>query len=139
MQLATFYPVIKLVHVTAVAVTGSLFILRFVWMWQETLQQRGRWVRTLPHVNDTLLLISGLTMAWLSGQLPLQAPWLTAKLFVLLAYILFGALALRHGKSARVRRWSGYAAIGCYFYIVSIALTRNPFPSIDAIIQRLGM
>jgi uncharacterized membrane protein SirB2 len=139
MQLAAYYSTIKLIHVTTVVLTGSMFLLRFVWMQQGTLQQRGRWVRTLPDVNDSVLLLSGLTMAMMIGQSPLQSPWLTAKLFTLLAYILFGAFALRYGRTLRIRRWSGYAAIACYLYIVCIALTHSPLPTCGALMQRLGL
>jgi uncharacterized membrane protein SirB2 len=138
-QLAAYYPDIKLIHVTTVLLTGSLFLLRFIWMQQGTLRQRGRWVRTLPDINDSVLLISGLSLAILIGQYPLQWPWLTAKLITLIAYILFGAYALRHGKTLRRRRWSGYAAIACYLYIVSIALTHSPLPTVGALMLRLGL
>lgn len=139
MQLAAYYPTIKLIHVTTVVLTGSLFLLRFIWMQQGTLQLRGRWIRTLPHINDTLLLFSGLTLASLIGQYPLQTPWLSAKLFTLIAYILLGSLAIKHGTSLRARRWSGYAAIICYLYIVSIALTHSPLPSFELLIQSIGV
>jgi uncharacterized membrane protein SirB2 len=139
MQLASYLPTIKLVHITTVILTGSLFLQRFVWMQQGTLRQRGRWILTLPHINDTLLLISGLTMASLIGQYPLQTPWLTTKLFTLIAYILFGSYALKRGTSLRIRCWSGYAAIVCYLYMVSVALTRSPLPSFETLIQRLGI
>lgn len=138
-QLAAYYPTIKLIHVTTVVLTGSMFLLRFIWMQQGTLQQRGRWVRTLPDINDSVLLISGLTLAVLIGQYPLQSPWLTAKLFTLIAYILFGAYALRYGSTLRMRRWSGFAAIACYLYIVSIALTHSPLPTVDALMQRMSL
>ncbi|MCU7843088.1 MAG: SirB2 family protein [Candidatus Thiodiazotropha sp. (ex Monitilora ramsayi)] len=133
-----FYPILKIIHVTTVVITGSLFTLRFVWMSQGTLQQRGRWVDTVPHVNDTLLFVSGLMIASIIGQLPLQASWLTAKLFILLAYIVLGSIALKRGKSTQIRLWSGYAAIACYLLIISIALTRNPVPDIGVLMQRLG-
>jgi uncharacterized membrane protein SirB2 len=78
-------------------------------------------------------------MAAILGQLPMVAPWLTGKLFVLLAYILFGSLALKHGHRRRLRIASGIAAIGCYLYIVSIALTRDPTPGLPALLSRLGL
>lgn len=138
-QLASYYPTLKLIHITTVVLTGSMFLLRFIWMQQGTLQLRGRWVRTLPDINDSVLLISGLTLAILIGQYPLQTSWLTAKLFTLIAYILFGAHALRYGKTPRMRRWSGYAAITCYLYIVSIALSHSPLPTVGALMQQMAL
>jgi uncharacterized membrane protein SirB2 len=139
MDTASLYPYIKLVHVTTVIITGSLFLLRFVWMLQNPLEQKGAWVRSLPHYNDTVLFISGLSMAAIIGQLPMQAPWLTAKLFVLLAYILLGSLALRRGRQIWVRRTAGAAAISCYLYIITIALSRDPTPTLQGLLSRFGI
>ncbi len=137
MDMTSLFPYIKVLHVTTVVVTGSLFLLRYVWMLQGRLEQRGAWVRTLPHYNDTLLFLSGLAMASIIGQLPMQAPWLTTKLFVLLAYIVLGSLALRRGRIRWVMTTAGIAAFGCYLYIIAIALTRDPVPSPEAVWSRL--
>lgn len=139
MDLASFHPYLKLLHITTVVITGSLFLLRFVWMLQGRLEQRGTWVNTLPHYNDTLLFISGLAMASILDQLPMQAPWLTSKLFVLLAYILLGSLALRWESQRWLRGMAGVAAISCYVYIIAIALSRDPTPTLQAIMSRFGM
>ena len=139
MDTATLYPYIKLVHVTTVLITGGLFLLRFVWMLQNRLEQRGAWARTLPHYNDTVLFLSGLLMAAIIGQLPMQAPWLTTKLFVLLAYILLGSLALKRGRQRWLRSTTGVAAVACYLYIVAIALSRDPTPTLQGLLARFGM
>ncbi len=139
MDTVSLYPYIKLLHVTTVIITGSLFLLRFVWMLQGRLEKRGAWVRTLPHYNDTLLFISGLSMAWIIDQLPLQAPWLTAKLLVLLAYILLGSLALRRGHLPWLKKIAGVAAICCYLYIIAIALSRDPTPTLPGLLSRFGI
>jgi uncharacterized membrane protein SirB2 len=128
MDWSSLYPVLKLLHLTTVVITGTLFLLRFVWMWQDRLAAKGPWVYTLPHYNDTILFLSGLAMAAIIGELPMVAPWLTTKLFVLLAYILLGSLALRRGPRRWLRISSGIAAIGSYLYIVSIAFTHDPTP-----------
>jgi uncharacterized membrane protein SirB2 len=138
MDLTAYFPLLKSIHITTVVITGSLFILRFVWMSQGTLHLRGRWVETVPHVNDTLLFISGLMTASVIGELPLQAPWLTTKLFILLAYIVLGSIALKRGRSTKIRLWSGYAAILCYLTIIAIALTRSPLPNFSQLRQALG-
>jgi uncharacterized membrane protein SirB2 len=80
-----------------------------------------RWVRTLPHVVDSALLLSGVTMLWLYRWWPQEQPWLMAKLTALLVYILLGALALRQG-----RPWQVLAALAVFAYIASVALTRTP-------------
>lgn len=130
---------LKLLHVTTVLITGGLFLLRFTWMLQDKLAHQTAWIRTLPHYNDTLLLTSGLTMALLQDQLPLPAPWLASKLCLLLLYILLGSLALRWGRRRWIRATAGVAAIGCYLYIIGIALSRDPIPTFQGLISRFGI
>jgi len=67
-------------------------------------------------------------MAVLTHQYPLQQPWLTAKVTALLAYILFGMVALKWGSTLRIRIIAGFFAFASVSYIISSALTRNPFP-----------
>ena len=83
---------------------------------------------TLPQVNDTLLLISGLAMAQRLQQYPFTQPWLTTKLVALLAYIVLGSIALKRGRTWRQRALAGVLAIGCFGYIVTVALTRSAMP-----------
>jgi uncharacterized membrane protein SirB2 len=66
-------------------------------------------------------------MAWMSGQYPFVNGWLTAKLCGLLAYILFGMMALKRGRTLAMRTRYFWLALLAYAYIVSVALTRSPF------------
>lgn len=87
-----------------------------------------RWVRTLPHVVDTLLLASALIMALMTGQYPFAAGWLTAKVLALAVYIGLGMVAMRFGRTRKIRAAAWLAAQAVFFYIVAVALTRNPLP-----------
>jgi uncharacterized membrane protein SirB2 len=135
----SLYPWLKNIHVSTVILSGLLFLLRYLWMAQDSLGQRGRWVRVVPHVNDSLLLISGITMATLIKQYPLVDGWLTAKLLALLCYIVIGSIALKRGRTRRLRIWSGPLAIVCYLYILAVALSRSPIPDLDLILLRLSV
>jgi uncharacterized membrane protein SirB2 len=120
------YLALKHLHVTCVVLSGLGFGLRGIWMLVDSPLARHRLARILPHVVDTLLLGSALTMAWMSGQYPFVNGWLTAKLFGLIAYILLGVMALRRGRSKAIRARYLVLALMAYAYIVSVALTRNP-------------
>lgn len=124
-----WYPAIKATHITCVLLSFSLFFLRGVWMIVESPLLERRWVKIVPHVNDTLLLVAGLAMAFMIGQYPFVDGWLTAKVFGLIAYILLGTIGLKRGKTKSVRIGFWVAAQAVFFYIVSVALTRsvNPF------------
>jgi uncharacterized membrane protein SirB2 len=120
------YLALKHLHVTCVVLSGLGFGLRGWWMLRESSLRQHRLTRIMPHIVDTLLLGSALSMAWMSGQYPFVNSWLTAKFFGLLAYILFGTMALKRGRTKAIRaRWFCLALLA-YGYIVSVALTRNP-------------
>lgn len=122
------YLLLKHLHVTCVVLSGAGFALRGFWMLRESAMLEHRAVRILPHFVDSLLLGSALWMAWQSTQFPFVQAWLTAKLFGLLAYILLGTMALKRarGRTARARYFA--AALLAYAYIVSVALSRQPWP-----------
>ncbi|MCF6282348.1 MAG: SirB2 family protein [Candidatus Polarisedimenticolaceae bacterium] len=128
MTLVELFPYIKGLHITTVVITGGLFLLRFIWMINGTLQRRGNWVRRLPATNDTILLACGLAMTTIIHQYPFIHGWLTAKVVALLAYIIFGVIALRLGKGQKIRIIAGIFALLCYGYIISAALKHDPFP-----------
>ena len=88
--------------------------------------QFRKWVRILSPTIDTLLLASAIYQAILISQYPLTHHWLTAKVVALLFYIALGMLALTYGRTKRIRITAWLAALGCFGYIVSVALTRNP-------------
>jgi len=120
------YSVLKAVHVTCVAVSYVLFVVRGIWMMRDSPMLARRWVKVLPHLNDTVLLAAAIALAIMLRQYPFVNGWLTAKLLALVLYILLGILALKPGrpKAARIAAW--IAAQAVFFYIVAVALTRNP-------------
>ena len=60
--------------------------------------------RTLPHINDTLLLLAAIAMAWIAHLNPLEHNWLMAKLIGLILYILLGSIATLINAGEHVRR-----------------------------------
>jgi uncharacterized membrane protein SirB2 len=121
------YGAVKTLHVTAVTLSLAGFFVRGAGSLAGAAWARGRIARTLPHLVDTVLLASALTLAWMLRHAPGQAPWLTAKVLALLAYIGFGMLVLRPGRPRAVRTAAWVAAIGTAAYIVSVALTKTPW------------
>lgn len=123
------YLLLKHLHVTCVVLSGAGFALRAYWMLAGSPLLLHRLTRSLPHLVDTLLLGSALLMAWMSGQYPFVHGWLTAKVLGLLAYIGFGMMALKRGRTRVVRLRFVVLAVLAYTYIVSVALSRNPLLS----------
>jgi uncharacterized membrane protein SirB2 len=126
-----FYSLLKTIHISCVVLSLSGFILRGIWMMQASSLLRHPLTKRLPHVIDTLLLASALIMAYLSVQYPFQETWLTAKLFALIVYILLGMIALRFGKTVKIRALAWGFAVLVFLYIVLVALTKNSTPFVS--------
>lgn len=119
------YLAIKHLHMTCAALSGFFFFVRGSWMLLDSPKLQQRWVKIAPHIVDTILLASALTMAVWSSQYPFVQNWLTAKLLALIAYILLGTVALKRGKTKTVRTIAFVAALAVFGYIVKVALTRQ--------------
>lgn len=122
------YLALKHLHVTCVVLSGLGFCLRGFWMLRGSPWLGHRLTRRVPHVVDSLLLGSALGLAAWSSQWLFAQAWLTAKFFGLLAYILLGTLALKRGPTQAVRTACFGLALLTYGYIVSVALSRQPWP-----------
>ena len=119
------YATVKLVHQVAVALSLTGFFVRGAASLGGARWVVGRSARTLPHIVDSVLLLSALALAWLLRLTPADAPWLTAKISGLLAYIGLGVVALRPGQPRAVRALAWLAALATAGWIVSVALTKN--------------
>ena len=117
---------LKAVHVGSAVLSIAGFVLRGVWMQQGSPLLRAHVTRVLPHVVDTVLLLSAIALALRIAQYPFVHAWLTAKVLALLAYIVLGSIALKYGRSRRVRALSYGLALGVFLYIVAVAIARNP-------------
>ena len=122
------YGLLKHFHLATIAITLTLFVLRGVWMMADSPRLQARWVRIVPHVNDTLLLASGIGLAVLIHQYPLVHGWLTAKLLALILYIVLGTVALKRGRTKGTRIAAWVAALLVLAYIVAVAIAHAPFP-----------
>jgi len=119
---------LKLVHQTTALISIVGFSLRGTLMLMDSALLQRRWMRTWPHLVDTLLLVSGLWMAINLHLHPGNSPWLGAKLIALLVYIALGFVALRLGKTRRIRIGAFIGAIACFGYILMAATSRSVLP-----------
>lgn len=121
------YSLIKSLHLATVSFSITFFILRGLWRFNGSQWYRKKWVRRLSQFNDTVLLLCGITMAVIIQQYPFVHLWLTAKLLLLIVYILLGMVALHWAKSKKWQLVAWLSAIGVYAYLVTTALNRTPY------------
>ncbi|MGQ0585852.1 MAG: SirB2 family protein [Gammaproteobacteria bacterium] len=117
---------LKLVHLAFATLSVALFALRGVWMLRESPLREARWTRVVPHVIDTVFLATGIWLALRIGQYPFVQPWLTAKVFGLVAYIILGSIALKRGPTRAIRATAFVAALAVFAWIVGVARARHP-------------
>jgi uncharacterized membrane protein SirB2 len=121
-----FYPQIKLVHVLAVLLSGTLFATR-----GAAVLAGARWpmwtpVRYASYVIDTTLLTAALMLFGMLPKAMFANGWLAVKLGLLVAYIVSGTFALRRARSPRGRAVAYAAAIVVFMTMAGIARAHHP-------------
>ena len=119
---------LKTLHISCAIGSYVLFFLRGIWSMNGSPVMRQGWIKVVPHIVDTLLLIFAIALAFTIHQYPFVDAWLTAKFFALLLYIGLGSVALKHGKSKTIRLSAWLAAQAVFAYIVLVAIYHNPVP-----------
>ena len=120
------YQLLLYLHVTTALLSLLLFIYRGIWVLRHGQAKRPPWMKWLPHSNDTLLLVLGISLMFLSQQYPLSHNWLSAKLAALLVYILLGMVVMKWA-----RHWPGQllafvGALLVFAYMIGVAITKQP-------------
>ena len=123
----TLFEVLKHLHMGCAFFSVAGFTLRGYWMLSDNTLLRHRAAKVLPHVIDTLLLASAVGMLLIWQLSPLQSDWLIAKIVALLVYIGLGMVALRFGKSRKVKVSAWLSALLVAGYIVSVAYSKSPW------------
>lgn len=120
------YATVKTIHQAAVALSFTGFFARGLASLAGAAWVQGRLAKSLPHIVDSVLLLSALMLAWTLRLNPVSTPWLMAKIIGLVVYIGLGMLALRPNRPSAVRAAAWLAALATFAYIVSVALTKRP-------------
>ncbi|AJZ89817.1 siroheme synthase [Klebsiella michiganensis] len=126
--MATYFS-LKYLHIFTVVISISLFVLRYWWQYRGSVMSGRRWVRIVPHVNDTLLLISGFALVMVTHFYPFtpQGTWLTEKLFGVIIYIALGFIALgKRPRSQQVRWFAFLLGLVVLYIIIKLATTKIP-------------
>jgi len=94
-------------------------------MLQESPLLQLKPVKILPHIIDTLLLLSAFALLFVLGFGLLKQGWLVHKIGLLLVYIVLGMIALGD-KYSRPKKIAAFvSAVLVFFYIVGIAVTKT--------------
>lgn len=120
------YPLVHDAHVLLVGLSGALFAARGVGVQLGMAWAMARKVRMTSVYVDVALLAAGATLWSMLGFHPLHDTWLGVKLGLLVAYILLGTMALKRAKGRLNKAAFLLLALGCYGWMISIAVTKHP-------------
>ncbi len=116
---------LKLIHIVFVFSSFLSFNIRMILNQFQPRLLQNRILKTIPHIIDTALLVSGLSLVFLENWTAREHGWIISKFIVLIIYIVFGIIAMRSRGS---KRWLAFAAaIGCFAYIFSVAISKHGF------------
>lgn len=118
---------VKYIHLAAVLLSFCGFVLRAGWMLADSPMLGKRWVKVLPHIIDTVLLLSALWLVYLMSLPLLQTDWLLAKIIALLVYIVLGTMALKRARTKAQRLIFSLLAILVFLYIISVAMSKSVY------------
>lgn len=122
------YLFVKYSHQIFVTITILVFNIRFFLLWRHPDKPLAGIWKAFPHLNDTMLLFTGLWLMKITHFSPFNAPWLGSKILLLLVYIGLGMVMMR----SRPRSPKFYAiyvlSMACVGCIVYLAKTKTlPF------------
>jgi uncharacterized membrane protein SirB2 len=124
--MSSYLPLFKQLHMLFALASLAGFLLRGILLLLESSLLYRRWMRTWPHIIDTLLLVFGLLLLFY-GPWSLNHFWLQLKLGLLVLYILLGLIALRPGRVGKVTRvnawWLGMVV---FIYMMALAKFKHP-------------
>jgi uncharacterized membrane protein SirB2 len=95
-------------------------------MWVESRWTNDVILRRLSYAIDTVLFGSAIALVGILHQFPFVSSWVTAKILLLVVYIVLGIFALRRGRTRLTRQACFVAALSVYAFIISVAMTHNP-------------
>ena len=124
--MSEFYLPLRQLHIACAILSISLFVLRGLLMLAESAWQRKAALRYLPHIVDTVLLTSALMLTTIVHQYPFANGWLTAKVALLSVYIVLGSIALKRGRTRRLRIAALAGALLAVGFLVSVARNHHP-------------
>jgi len=114
---------IKILHLSFIFLSLISFIGRVTLLQLTPQYLQIKFIKIAPHIIDTLLLVSGITLVIQGDWYEKEFTWLIAKVVILLVYIGLGVVTMR--KNGMVRWIAFIGALSCYAYIAMVAMTKN--------------
>lgn len=123
--MSTVYPILKHSHMFFALLSLVGFLIRWYWSFFKPLLLQLKPIKILPHIIDTLLLVSAVLLAASINASPHNQPWLAGKILFLIMYIGLGYIALKPRFSSAIRLLAGLMALGTFMSIAVMAISKQ--------------
>ena len=122
------YIIFKNIHIVTAFISIGGFFIRGILMMQSSSILHHRWVKIVPHINDTILLLSAVALVFITAQYPGPVTWINVKIIALVLYIVLGTIALNRGKTMQIRVITWCLALLTFAYIILVAFSKSVLP-----------
>jgi uncharacterized membrane protein SirB2 len=123
---ASHFAAIRTVHITCVALSGSLFLVRGLLRIAAVPAANHRLLRLTSYAIDSTLSGAAILLTVILHQYPFPDAWLTTKLLLLVVYIVLGTCALKRARTPTGQSVALCFALLTFAYIVGVAITHQP-------------
>jgi len=120
------YLLLRNLHIVLAIVSVTIFALRGSLMLAGSPRVDAAWLRYPSYSVDTLLLTVALILTSIIHQYPLANGWLTMKVTLLCVYVVLGSIALKRGRTRRIRVMAFVAALATVAFLFSVARAHHP-------------
>lgn len=121
------YQTVKLIHIGAAYLTIAGFIARAMLSIYQSTILANKAVKILPHVVDTILILSGVSLIITTGFYPIRFSWMTVKLILVVAYIASGFYVMKFAKTRGQKILGIFLCLAIIGYILAIAKYKTAF------------
>ena len=117
------YFAVKHSHLLLVLISVVLFCYRFA-VHKLLGKELPKLLKILPHVIDTLLLISAAALCVIIQQYPFVHGWITIKLGFVIGYIVFAIMAMKAPEKSKSTVMLALSSI-CLVFAAYMAVTKG--------------
>ncbi|MGV8940973.1 MAG: SirB2 family protein [Lysobacter sp.] len=122
-----FYPQIKQAHIAMALASGTIFALRGAGVLAGMRWPHWLAVRWTSYTVDTALLTAAMMLLTILPGAMFANGWLTAKLLLLVVYVVLGMYAIKRGRTRLAKAGFYVAALLSFAMVYSIARAHSPW------------
>lgn len=121
----SMYVFFKHLHVTMVFLTIISFFFRGIGHLFNQAWVNRKPVKILPHVIDTILIVSAIATVLVAG-FKFTETWILVKIIGLFLYVYLGLMAFRFAKTRMQKAIYWLLALALIFYLAAVAGMKSP-------------